>query len=424
MISVKITKPIYIRKGPGKSHDYLATISPNGTILQMDGWVAGESLKGNCNWYYKVNDNGDKQYYWAGGVGVLEDSASLAPPNSPTVTALPKAAVDGSSFMARVNEFISDGSQTRFHNGSGNQDNWRVSWGHVDLEIWKIWRDKNVTGKGVRIAVFDTGVLTTSNDLNAEGKIDPVNSYYPNDGTAIVTDMDTENNSYHGTRSAGLIAANGSNVNTVYGVAPGAELIIYKVMDTHGGDISDNNFSNMLTRAIRAQAHIISISLELYTQSPTLQTNLEACRKAGIFVVAASGDGNGDENGPVNVIPASLDTVFSVGAYHLDNNQSKYFSAESLYNNKMSFLCPGENVLTTGPSSAPVPHNYTSAATAFAAGTLALALEYARTTGKAFTPDTLQRLLPDACLLDDGTKGRNDKQGYGILYPSKLLSLL
>jgi len=70
-INIKITRPIYIRSGAGKSYKSLGVINPGNDTITMDGVEDGESWKGLGRWYYKYNDEGIKQYYWEGGTNTV-----------------------------------------------------------------------------------------------------------------------------------------------------------------------------------------------------------------------------------------------------------------------------------------------------------------------------------------------------------------
>lgn len=71
MIPVKIIKRIFIRKGPGKSFASIGDTSPSGKVINMEGKVSGESISGVSDWYFLTNTNGEKQYYWGGGLSEI-----------------------------------------------------------------------------------------------------------------------------------------------------------------------------------------------------------------------------------------------------------------------------------------------------------------------------------------------------------------
>ena len=82
MITVKISRPIYIRKGAGRGFESIGTIFPSGKEIEMDGVETGETWKGINQWYFKTNEKQEKQFYWAGGIAsaaaqVIQDYQTL-----------------------------------------------------------------------------------------------------------------------------------------------------------------------------------------------------------------------------------------------------------------------------------------------------------------------------------------------------------
>ncbi len=74
-------------------------------------------------------------------------------------------------------------------------------------------------GRGVHVAVIDTGADTTHPDL--QGRIQATYNLVDGDAVAFAQDR-------HGTEVAGVIAAVGNNLQGIVGVAPEARLSIYK----------------------------------------------------------------------------------------------------------------------------------------------------------------------------------------------------
>lgn len=161
-------------------------------------------------------------------------------------------------------------------------------------EVWAMTDDQGrpVTGIGVRVAVIDSGVDYTHPDLG--GGLGP--------GHKVITGYNFLNESYdpmddhgHGTHVAGIIAAEGS----VVGVAPGATLLAYKVLNASGvGDESD--VIAALERALDPDgdpatadgAHVINLSLGSTGGTPDdpMCQAVDAAVEAGAVVVAAAGN--------------------------------------------------------------------------------------------------------------------------------------
>ncbi len=100
-------------------------------------------------------------------------------------------------------------------------------------DVWELTDDygQNVTGKGITIAIIDTGVDYTHPDLKDGflGGYDFVNN-----------DADPMDDNGHGTHCAGIAVGLGNASNSTYvGVAPGAKFYAYKILDDKGeGDYS------------------------------------------------------------------------------------------------------------------------------------------------------------------------------------------
>ena len=138
------------------------------------------------------------------------------------------------------------------------------------------WTDYGLTGKGIGVAVIDSGVAYHS-DLFINGKPQVVyNTFYRSDTT-------TDDLAGHGTHVAGIIAGNGTNstgsgyTRTFKGIAPGANIINIAVLDRYNQG-TDSNVIAGIQRAIALKSiyniRVINLSLgrpcsaELHDRSP------------------------------------------------------------------------------------------------------------------------------------------------------------
>ncbi|NOR17846.1 S8 family serine peptidase [candidate division WOR-3 bacterium] len=179
-------------------------------------------------------------------------------------------------------------------------------------EVWQL-RDANgdlVTGKGVVVAILDTGVDYTHPALGGcKGFGCKVI-----DGYDIVNDdWDPMDNDGHGTMVAGIIAANGA----LKGVAPDAELLVYKVLDPSESGPASGYTSEVIAgidAAIIDGADIICMSLggELGATDNALELAVSRAVDAGVIVVAAAGN-DGPYIGTI-YSPASYENVIAVGS--------------------------------------------------------------------------------------------------------------
>lgn len=179
------------------------------------------------------------------------------------------------------------------------------------------------TGQGVVVALLDTGVDYTHEDLGEniwrnEGELgldssgeDKSSNGKDDDGNGYVDDVigwdfvDDDNRPYdvlgdknpgHGTHIAGIIAARGFNGKGITGVAPRAQIMPLRFLDENGKG-SFSNFMKAISYAIQNGAHIISNSSgDIKTQRtfqgihPFLALLSKAKRENILFVTSAGQD--------------------------------------------------------------------------------------------------------------------------------------
>ncbi len=135
-------------------------------------------------------------------------------------------------------------------------------------------------GRGVRIALIDTGLASDHPDLL--GRIDVQRNFVDADAKRFQLDR-------HGTAIAGVIAANADNGVGISGVAPEARLLALKacwqLQDGHD-DARCNTFTlaEALASAIELKAKIINLSLT-GPPDPLLSALAERAVRAGIIIV-------------------------------------------------------------------------------------------------------------------------------------------
>lgn len=160
----------------------------------------------------------------------------------------------------------------------------------------------NYTGKGIKVAVIDSGVEIDHPDL--KGNI--VGGYDFVENKPIYRDGDLRNG--HGTHVSGIIAANGK----IKGVAPEASLLVYRVVEKDGSK-TDKNIISAIKKAMEEGAEIINLSLRTehdIPEGPVADAIIDAVKK-GVVVVKANGN-YGPMPWTVKDV-ASLPEVISVG---------------------------------------------------------------------------------------------------------------
>ena len=162
----------------------------------------------------------------------------------------------------------------------------------------KVW-DLGYTGKGVVVAIIDSGVNYKHADL-ADHLWDG-GSQYPNHGYNFIdNNTDPMDNFGHGTHCAGTICGDGtSGIRT--GMAPDATLMCIKALDDYGYG-STSGFNSGMEFAIEHQADIISMSLGVMNASVTDKTLMRnTCVNAlQLGVIASVAVGN---DGQMTMVP-------------------------------------------------------------------------------------------------------------------------
>lgn len=167
----------------------------------------------------------------------------------------------------------------------------------------QVWAEGS-TGKGVKVAVLDSGVDAEHPDL--AGQIDTSASFVP-------YEADVADYNGHGTHVASTIAGTGSaSDGKERGVASGARLAIGKVLDSEGRGQESWIIAGMEWAARDQHARIISMSLGGGGDAtdPMCQTVDRLSHDTGALFVVAAGNG-----GPHAISsPGAADAALTVGA--------------------------------------------------------------------------------------------------------------
>ncbi|MBN2444322.1 MAG: peptidase S8 [Spirochaetales bacterium] len=172
-------------------------------------------------------------------------------------------------------------------------------WNLKQFEIEKIW--KKGTGKGVTIAVIDSGVSTKLSDLSASRFVKGYNF--------VADNTDFEDDHGHGSHVAGTIAQDTNNGKGVAGIAYDAKIMPLKVLSQQGSG-STVDIAEAIVYAVDNGANIINMSLGSYGYSDILKDACDYAYKNNVIVVAAAGN----ERESTSAFPGRYDNVISVAA--------------------------------------------------------------------------------------------------------------
>lgn len=303
-------------------------------------------------------------------------------------------------------------------------------YGNKALRLPAAW---DVTrGKGVTVAVIDTGVDLTHPDLreNLVSGISFVNQVevedWENPGQTTVEPFPNRgpiDDHGHGTHVAGTIAAAMNGIGVV-GAAPMAKIMPIKVLSyTRSGFGSD--VAAGIVWAVEHGARVINLSLGVYGGSKPVERAVRYALAKGVVVVAAMGNDREDpylEYGIHPSYPAALPGVIAVGATD-DRDQVASFSNAGKW---ISVSAPGVDILSTTPTydvSDPLPYEYgtmsgTSMATPYVSGVAALLLSLYPN----MTPAQVKARL-EATADDVGLPGFDTYTGHGRVNAARALGL-
>ncbi|MGP4072656.1 S8 family peptidase [Piscibacillus sp. B03] len=215
-------------------------------------------------------------------------------------------------------------------------------------------QDHGHTGDGVKVAVLDTGIDASHEDLSVAG------------GHSVFDDSPYDDGNGHGTHVAGTIGALDNNVGVV-GVAPDAELYAVKVLDENGSG-SYAGIAEGIEWAINNDMEIINMSLGGSTSSSVLEEYVDLAYEEGILVVAAAGN-SGTFLGWFDTVgyPAKYDSAIAVAAVDQNNNRASFSST----GDAVELSAPGVSVLSTVPGNGYDSYDGTSMASPHVAGVAA-----------------------------------------------------
>lgn len=250
----------------------------------------------------------------------------------------------------------------------------------IDLpEAWEISR-----GAGVVVAVLDTGVDYTHEDLAAnmwvnDGEI--AGNGIDDDGNGFVDDIygydfayndgDPMDGNGHGTHVAGTIAAVADNGIGVAGVAPEAQIMALKFLDDNGSG-SFFDAIQALDYAVAMGADVSNNSWGSSRYSTALSNAISLAGAEGHTFVAAAGNNSvSNETSPHYPASYTATNVISVAATD-DEDQLAYFSNYGF--TSVDVAAPGRAIYSTLPGDGYGSKNGTSMAAPHVTGIVALLL--------------------------------------------------
>jgi len=253
--------------------------------------------------------------------------------------------------------------------------------------------DRNDAGKGVKVAIIDTGVDTSHDSLSGI-KITEI---------SLLNEDDSHGNLGHGTGIASVIAG---QTEEFVGIAPSTEILSVRVLNGSGeGD--SFTVAKGIVEAVDQGADIINLSLGGMDSSIVMDNAIEYAKLNNVLMVSAVGN-----EGVQGVsFPARHKDVVAVASVDAKSRVSTF----SNYGDEVDIAAPGVGVITAWEENEFIHFSGTSIATAFVTGALASELSYSSLEDKE---DALNALYANA---DEAEKpGKDIWAGRGVLNVRRL----
>jgi type VII secretion-associated serine protease mycosin len=250
-------------------------------------------------------------------------------------------------------------------------------------------------GKGVTVAVIDTGVNVRQPELS--GNVLAGTDEFPG-----ATGDGRQDDDGHGTAMASLIVAHGNATNTgAMGIAPDAKVLPVRV--ARGGNLSPEDVRKAIAWAVEHGAKVVCIAL---AGAPSDQWKGALDRAFASDVIVVAGVGNRTEGFRQVAWPAAYPGVVAAAGVDRKGQHADL----SVTGPEVTLAAPAVDIVTPGRGGKYVTGSGTSAATAIIAGAAALVRAKFPNMSAA---EVVHRL--EATAIDAGPPGRDDEYGYGIV---------
>jgi type VII secretion-associated serine protease mycosin len=230
-------------------------------------------------------------------------------------------------------------------------------WSLQRILLDQLWAQAR--GKGVKVAVIDTGVDDSNKQLSGAVA----------GGKTFVDGAFSKDIEGHGTRVAGIIAARPLKGTGFVGIAPEATILSYRYTGGEEKQGNSRTMSQAIGAAVAAGAKIINISSDTANKEDNeeLRGAVASAVDAGALIIAAAGN-DGADGKSANTYPASYPGVLAVAAS--DRNDERAFFSQS--GDFVDVAAPGVGMVSTVPTDGQCTADGTSFAAPYVAGVAAL----------------------------------------------------
>lgn len=215
--------------------------------------------------------------------------------------------------------------------GAPNDPLYQFQWNLEQIDSEDSWN--RASGNDVIVAVIDTGVAYATNEERGFLKVEDLSRFV--DGYDFVDDDTYPFDEHgHGTHVAGTVGQTTNNEYGVASVAPEAQIMPIRVLNSSGyGRTAD--IADAIRFAADNGADVINLSLGGPYPSRILADAVDYAYQRGVVVVAAAGNANT----PRPHYPAGYNHVIAVAATQYDETTTFY----SNYGDAIDIAAPGGN---------------------------------------------------------------------------------
>ncbi len=301
--------------------------------------------------------------------------------------------------LARASVTLNKGAlmpspRMKANGGIGRQQ--AIGFGDQLLPWIGVTGDNSRWGSGVKVAVIDSGIVPHPGLPRIYRSVE----LFPFSDELRTT-------LFHGTSVASLIAGTGP---VAPGIAPSADLISVRVIDD-AGQSDALSVSGGILAAMNCGAEIINLSLGFPDDLPIVRDAVNMAIKAGIVVVASSGNEGLREAS----YPASYEGVIAVGAIEAGAERMAF----SNLGRGLGLTAPGYGVNAAAPGDGYVSIGGTSASAPIVCGAIAATMSDG--SGRRIPASEAVKIVL-ACADDEGLPGRDSEYGNGVVNLDRIMN--
>lgn len=273
-------------------------------------------------------------------------------------------------------------SFTSFFNPTDQDELYATQFAHI-------FRDYGLGSRDIRVAVIDSGFnladqAETIPNINLNLSYD----FQENDNNVSTTDA-------HGSKLMYLLGAGHNDGKGMDGLIPGCELLMYKIADDYGEEVTTNNIVRAINQAVSNGVRVINISFGTTMDTTALR---EACLNAqrnGVIIVATVAN-----NGTSELIyPAAysaeeqFDNIIAVGALGRNTFNRSDFSS---YGNYVDVYTEGEEIKTLYSVRGGNPSFVNSNGTSYAGAIVTATVAHMLSVRPQLTPGQVKNIIRES----------------------------